>query len=203
MNPDHAPMLSPQDRRPMSAAPFGLLLLILLVMGLTGCGSRQVQDSLVGSTAQRLVSYAIDDLARALPESDFAGLAGQTLWIESHFVANSDLRHYADRRLAMELASRFDIEVVEDRLLAEHVLTVFYTSLGTDEDFRGFYLPLGFVPGLDAATRINLITLEKFHGVAEMYYYLGRDQRGDLLQSRQRTDALGLPIITIPLSTLP
>ena len=203
MNSDQAPMQSPQVRRPLSAAPFGLLLLILLATGLTGCGSRQVQDSLVGSTAQRLVSYAIDDLARALPESDFAELAGETLWIESHFVADSDLRHYADRRLAMELRGRFRIEVVEDRLLAEHVLTVFYTSLGTDEDFLGFYLPLGFVPGLDATTRINLITLEKFHGIAELYYYLGPAQRGEILQVRRRTDALGLPIITIPLNTLP
>lgn len=51
--------------------------------------------------------------------------------------------------------------------------------------------------------QINLITLEQFHGVAEMYYYIDQDQRSDILQSRQRTDALGLPIITIPLNTLP
>lgn len=177
--------------------------MILLALILSGCGSRQVQDSLVGSTAQRLVSYAIDDLARALPESDFSGLAGQTLIIESHFVADESLRAYADRRLAMELTSRFGIEVVNYPAMAQQVLTVFYTSLGTDQSFRGFYLPLGFVPGVDPSAQINLITLEQFHGVAELYYYLGPGPRSDLLQGRQRNDALGLPIITIPLNVLP
>ena len=180
-----------------------LAALLLILVTLTACGSRQVQDSLVGSTAQRLVSYAIDDLAGALPRSDFAPLAGQTIYIDSHFIGNADLQAYADRRLAVELTHRFAIEVIDDRLAAGHVLTVFYTSLGTDQDFSGFYLPLGFVPGLEATTRIDLITLQKFHGVAEMYYYLGRNGRSEMLQSRRRTDALGLPIITIPLSTLP
>lgn len=174
-----------------------------MALTLSGCGSRQVQDSLVGSTAQRLVSYAIDDLALSLPASDFSALSGQRLVIESHFIGDENLRSYADRRLAMELLNRFGIEVVGHRLMADQVLTVFYTSLGTDQAFRGFYLPLGFMPGVDDATRINLITLEQFHGVAEMYYYLGPTQRSDLLRSRQRTDALGLPIITIPLSPLP
>lgn len=177
--------------------------LILLIIVLTACGSRQVQDSLVGSTAQRLVSYAIDDLARSLPESDFAPLSGQRLRIESHFLENGDLRAYADQRLAMELSSRFGIEVVDGLMPADHSLVVFYTSLGTDQDHLGFFLPLGFVPGVDETVRINLITLEQFHGIAEMYYYLDQDLRSDILQSRKRTDALGLPIITIPLSTLP
>ena len=178
-------------------------LLVLLVLVLSACGSRQVQDSLVGSTAQRLVSYAIDDLAQELPDSDFAPLAGQTLFINSRFVGDGNLRDYADRRLAVELSSRFDINVVEEPMAAEHVLNVFYTSLGTDQDFRGFFLPLGFVPGVDESTRINLITLEQFHGVAELYYYLDAEKRSDILQVRRRTDALGLPIITIPLNTLP
>lgn len=177
--------------------------LIFLVIALSACGSRQVQDSLVGSTAQRLVSYAIDDLARALPESDFAPLAGQRVRIESHFLEDGELRAYADRRLAMELSSRFGIDVVDGLGPTDHVLTVFYTSLGTDQDHLGFFLPLGFVPGVDESTRINLITLEQFHGIAEMYYYLDNDQRGDIVQVRKRTDALGLPIITIPLTTLP
>lgn len=180
-----------------------LAVVLFLVIVLTACGSRQVQDSLVGSTAQRLVSYAIDDLARSLPESDFAPLSGQRLRIESHFLENGDLRAYADRRLAMELSSRFGIEVVDGLIPADHVLAVFYTSLGTDQDSRGFFLPLGFVPGVAETMQINLITLEQFHGVAEMYYYIDQDQRSDILQSRQRTDALGLPIITIPLNTLP
>lgn len=177
------------------------LLATLLVTLLTACGTRQVQDSLEGSTAQRLVSYAIDDLAESLPAEDFAELSGQRLRIESHFVGDDDLRVYADERLEMELETRFDILAVTEPP-ADRVLNVFYTSLGTDRDQRGFYLPLGFIPGVDQSAEVDLLTLEQFHGVAEMYYYLG-EERGEELDARIRTDSLGLPIITIPLNTLP
>jgi hypothetical protein len=178
-------------------------LLFLTIVALAGCSSRQAQDSLVGSTAQRLVSYAIDDLAGALPAGDFAELSGQRLRIESHFLGDPVLKAYADRRLAMELGARFGIEVVPAPVPVDQVLTVFYTSLGTDQGSRGFFLPLGFVPGVDETTQLNLITLEQFHGVAELYYYLGQDRAAEILRARRRTDALGLPIITIPLNTLP
>lgn len=192
----------PDLKRLNSAVPHVLCLLLTLVL-LAGCGSRQAQDSLVGSTAQRLVSYAIDDVAAALPAADFSELSGQRLRIDSHFLGENRLRYYADRRLALELESRFGIEVVSGGGPVDHVLTVFYTSLATDQGHRGFFLPLGFVPGLDEATRLNLVTLEQFHGVAELYYYLDHERADDVLRARRRTDALGLPIITIPLSTLP
>lgn len=221
-------------RRPL--AVLGVSVCALAIM--TGCSSRQVQDSLTGSTAQRLVSYAVDDLAKALPERDFAPLRGERVVIDSSFVGDPRLRDYADRRLSAELRTRFDIEVVaadpvaaDDAAIddgtaddvtaddvtadgvtaddltvdppAEHVLQIFYTSLGTDRDERGFYVPLGFVPGVEETTKIDLLTLEQFHGVAELYYYLDNERIDDPLRARIRTDALGLPIITIPLSTLP
>jgi hypothetical protein len=193
----------------LSHAPWPLIgrctALVLAGLLLAGCGSRQVQDSMVGSTAQRLVTHAIDDLIVNLPASDFEPLRGQRLLIQSHFIQRDELRRYADQRLAMELQGRFGIELVGNALQADQILTVFYTSLGTDQGVLGFYLPLGFVPGLAEGTRINLITLEQFHGVAELYYFLGQrgvEQRGPMLQGRVRTDALGLPIITIPISTL-
>jgi hypothetical protein len=95
--------------------------------------------------------------------------------------------------------------VVDDPLLADLQLQVFYTALGTDHSRKGFVLPIGFIPGVDASTQIDLISLDQFHGVAEMYYFLGpsgSEQRGDVLQARTRTDALGLPIITIPISSI-
>lgn len=182
------------------------VLLLLSVMVLSGCGSRQVQDSLVGSTAQRLVSYAIDEMARALPEEDFAPLRGQRLVLVSHGIGDPALQAYADARLAVELKGRFGVQLVDGLLPNDQVLQVFYTSIGTDQSTLGFFIPLGFVPGVDESTRINLITLEQFHGVVEMYYFLGPqgvEQRGEIVQARRRTDALGLPIITIPISTLP
>lgn len=179
-----------------------LIIAVLLLPLLAGCGARQVQDSLAGSTAQRLVSHAVDDLAVALPAGDFAALEGQRLAIDSNFLGDAAVRDYADHRLAMELTTRFGIEVVDDEA-AEHVLTVFYTSLGTDRDRRGFYIPLGFIPGIDQSTEIDLLTLQQFHGVAELYYYLDGERLDDPLRARIRTDSLGLPIITIPLTTLP
>jgi hypothetical protein len=182
-----------------------LLLLAAILTLLVGCGSRQLQDSLVGSTAQRLVTYSIDDLVRELPASDFERHAGQRLHMESHFIQHPEIRGYADERMRVELANRFDIEVVDADQPADAKLNVFYTSLGTDQGYHGFYVPLGFIPGMSETARVNLITLEQFHGVAEMYYYIGEngsEHRGDVIQARTRTDALGLPIITVPISTI-
>ncbi len=182
-----------------------LLIAILVLALLAGCGSRQLQDSLVGSTAQRLVTYSIDDLVRQLPDGDFAAHSGQRMHLESHFIQHPDLLAYADDRLSVELANRFDIEVVDADEPADAKLNVFYTSLGTDQGYHGFYVPLGFIPGMSETARVNLVTLEQFHGVAEMYYYIGEtgsEQRGDVIQARTRTDALGLPIITVPISTI-
>lgn len=183
----------------------GLALSALAVLLLAGCAARQVEDSLAGSTAQKLVTYSIDDLSAGLPEAHFSAWSGKKVMLDSHFPASSDLSAYADRRLAIELARRFNIDVVADAAAADAVLNVFYTSLGTDRDTKGFFLPLGFIPGMPPDARINLITLEQFQGVAEMYYFLGptgTETRGRVIQARTRTDALGLPVITIPINTI-
>lgn len=180
------------------------MLLVTLAL-LAACSSRQVQDSLVGSTAQRLVTHAIDQLIDGLPDKDFDALRGQSIYLQSHFIERDEIRNYSDQRLAIELQRRFGIRLSDDPGHADQILNVFYTSLATDQSLLGFYLPLGVVPGVDEGTRINLITWEQFHGVAEMYYFLGAsgsEQRGALIQGRSRTDALGLPIITIPISNL-
>jgi hypothetical protein len=185
---------------------FRLIGLALALVILSGCGSRQVQDSLVGSTAQRLVSYAVDELAQALPEEDFGPLRGQRLRMVSHGLADPELQAYADARLAVELQRRFGIQLVEGLQPSDQMLRVFYTSIGTDQGHFGFFLPVGYIPGIDEGSRINLVTHEHFHGVVELYYFLGPqgiEKRSDIVQARKRTDALGLPIITIPISTLP
>lgn len=182
-----------------------LTLICASLAVLTACGTRQVQDSLTGATAQQLVTHSIDDLARSLPEADFARHAGKRVHLASHFVEHADLQRYADQRLAVELARRYDMKMVDDPAEADLRLEVFYTALGTDHNRKGLVLPIGFIPGMNETTQINLITLEQFHGVAEMYYFLGpagSEQRGDVLQARTRSDALGLPIITIPVSTI-
>ncbi len=180
--------------------------LVLALALLSGCAARELQDNLAGATAQRLVTYAIEDLVSQIPEADFAPYRGQAMRLDSHFIAEDKLRNYADQRLARELLQRFDIRIVDPLdPEARFSLSVFYTALGTDQGLLGFYLPLGAVPGMDDNTRINLISLEQFHGVAEMFYFIdGEDmtRQGPRLLGRTRTDALGLPIITIPISSL-
>lgn len=184
---------------------FSRLLLLIPILVMTGCGSRQVQDSLVGSTAQRLMTYSIDEMVQQLPARDFDAWSGKSLALNSHFLDDNDIQEYADQRLAVELEQRFGIQVVTNPLAADGTINIFYTSLGTDQGHRGLFLPLGFMPGIDESTRINIITIEQFHGIAEMYYFIGQtgsELRGETIQARTRTDALGLPIITIPISTI-
>lgn len=179
-------------------------LAITLVV-LSGCAARQAQDSLTGSTAQQLVSYSVDDLVQSLPPADFEPWSGKRLLIRTHFVASEDIRRYADRRLELELARRFGIDSTFDIDEADGILNVFYTSLGTNRDTQGFFLPLGFMPGMSADSRINLLTLQQFQGVAELYYFVGEtgtETRGQVLRARTHSDSIGLPIITIPINTI-
>lgn len=188
----------------MSNSVLRLTLLVVCLGMLAACTTRQVQDSLTGATAQQLVTHSIDDLMRRVPEADFAPHSGKRVYLSSHFVEHVSAQRYADWRLGVELARRFDMELVNDPAEADIRLEVFYTALGTDQSTKGLVLPVGFVPGLDESTRINLITLDQFHGVAEMYYFLGPSgarHRGDVLQARTRNDAIGLPIITIPIDS--
>ncbi|HMA98199.1 MAG TPA: hypothetical protein VKO38_01950 [Wenzhouxiangella sp.] len=183
-----------------------LAFLCLTVLLTTGCATRQVQGSLAGSTAQRLVTYSIDELMEALPAEDFEPLRNQSLWLNSNFVEDGELKQYADQRLRLALKQRFGISFAKSKTQSDARLSVFYTSLATDQELAGFYLPLGVIPGFQEQTQINLITLEKFHGIAELFYFIesdGQVQRGSKLLRRTKTDALGLPIITIPLTRLP
>jgi len=180
-------------------------VLAFIMFLITGCAARQVQDSLVGSTAQKLVTYSVDDLAAALPEQHFDRWSGKRMRLDSNFLSHPEVQTYADRRIAVELARRFDIEVVDDAVFADATLNIFYTSLGTNRDTKGFFLPLGFIPGMAADMRINILTLEQFQGIAELYYFVGEtgtETRGRVIQARTRSDAVGLPIVTIPINNI-
>jgi hypothetical protein len=180
-------------------------LLLALLTITTGCSTRDLQDSLNGSTAQRLVTHSIDDLISGIEDEKLDALEGKKVFINSYFLSDSTLKDYADQRLAIELAGRFGAKIVGSQAESNEVMTVFYTSLGTDLDNFGISIPFGYVPGVDESTRLNIITLEKFHGISEMYYYIGEtgtENRSKVLQAKVKTDALGLPFITIPLSTI-
>ncbi len=182
-----------------------LSIIFCLLVLLSACSTREIQSSLTGSTAQRLVTHSIDDIVRLLPDEPFKDWRGSTLYLQTYFLHDSSIKAYADERLKQELKQRFGIQLTTEPQLAQHAMTVFYTSLATDKDTFGLTIPLGYVPGFDESTKLNILSLEKFHGIAELYYFIGKngdEKRQPTLQSVVKTDALGLPFITIPLSNL-
>jgi len=151
------------------------------------------------------MTHSIDDLVSGLSDPYLDQLKNKKVFLNSYFLSDSTLKNYADQRLSIELAGRFGAEVVKAQADSESVMTVFYTSLGTDIDSFGISIPLGYVPGVDNSTKLNIITLEKFHGISELYYYIGKtghEHRSKVIQAKVKTDALGLPFITIPLSNI-
>lgn len=182
-----------------------LSILIAALFTISACSTRDVQSELNGSSSQRLISHSIDDLVSKLDDSHLSDLKDQKVYINSYFIDDNQFKGYADQRLSIELQSRFGATVVDTQAESDQVMTVFYTSLATDFDSFGISIPFGYVPGVDESTRLNILTLEKFHGVSEMYYYVGptgTENRSKVIQAKVKTDALGLPFITIPLSNV-
>lgn len=186
-------------------AHFRITALICALLSISACSTRDVQSELNGSTSQRLISHSIDDLISQLDDPFLEELENKKVFINSYFVENSPFKHYADQRLAIELRTKFGATIVETQAESEQVMTVFYTSLATDVDSFGITIPFGYIPGVDESTKLNIITLEKFHGISELYYYVGptgTENRSKVIHAKVKTDALGLPFITIPLSSV-
>ena len=184
---------------------FRLSTLMLCFFLLSACSTRDVQSELNGSTAQRLISHSIDDLITQLVDPHLDELKDKKVFINSYFTDNNQFKDYADQRLALELRARFGANIADNIDESDHVMTVFYTSLATDFDSFGISIPFGAVPGVDESVRLNILTLEKFHGISEMYYYVGptgTENRSKVIHAKVKTDALGLPFITIPLSNI-
>ena len=182
-----------------------ILFTLILTTLVTGCSTRQLQGSLQGSTAQRLVTHSIDDMIGAIDGEKLEALTGQKVFLRSYFLKDAPLKAYADERLSLELSKRFGADMVETQGEADAVMTVFYTSLATDLDNFGITIPVGSVPGLESYSDLNVFSLEKFHGVSEMYYFVGptgTEHRSKVIHAKVKTDALGLPFITIPLSNI-
>lgn len=184
---------------------FRLSLVIITFSLLSACSTRDVQSTFNGSTSQRLISHSIDDLVAKLDDIHLNDLKDKNVYINSYFIEASPFKLYADKRLALELESRFGATVVDTQAESDQVMTVFYTSLATDFDSFGISIPLGYIPGVEDSTEIKIITLDKFHGISEMYYFVGptgTENRSKVIHAKVKTDALGLPFITIPLSNI-
>lgn len=183
------------------------LLMFLLIVFLCSCSSQQISDRYNGATEQRLLSHSINDLAEALPKTDFAAVEGKTVFVECHFLNAIEPVEYAKQRLVMELINTYNCQIVTQQSDAEVTLQIFFTALGTNLDKFGLSLPDLVVPGAGVVSSIDIIALEKFHGVTEMYYYFLDESnhiiaKGKPLKTVTRNDSLNLPIISIPINTV-
>lgn len=184
-----------------------LTLIILLSLFISGCSTRQVISELDGSTAQRLITHSVDHLMQKIPADDFSFCRDKKIYIQPHFIKDSPLLSYATARFKMELGQRFGCQIVDSKQDADYNVNLFFTSIGTEFDIFGLSIPFLVIPGYTGASNINILAVEMFHGISEMYYYVSNAEgqflfRRDKTLAKVRTDSFALPFITFPVNTM-
>ncbi len=183
------------------------VLTMVLVCCCWSCSTREVVDDFSGSTAQRLTTYSVDAAMEKLPEEPLSLLTEKRVHLECAFAEAMPAIDYARRRLEVELIERYDCTLVESPEEAEILLRFFFNSLGTDAEHAGFQTPEFSLPGVPVVPGIDILTLNMFHGITECYYYILDANRqvlakGDRVKAVIRSDKIGLPIISIPVTHL-
>ena len=184
---------------------FGTVMILALLC--SSCSTRGIHNKYNGATEQRLITRSVDALVKKLPEKDFMPLKEKTVYLACHFIEDSAALKYAKTRIELELLEKYKVTLVTTPDLADKVIHIFFNAIGTDQDNIGFQTPEFIIPGLNGSMEINLLSLNMFHGVSELYYYIldqdsAKIMRGAKIKSRIRTDRLALPIISIPINTL-
>ncbi|THB81571.1 MAG: hypothetical protein D3926_01410 [Desulfobacteraceae bacterium] len=184
-----------------------LLGLIVITTFTQSCSTRGVHDEYFGATEQRLLTHSIDQLVSMLPENDFKPVKGQRVFVECHFIENNHPLQYAAARIKLEMTQKYSLSIVDSIEKADVIFDFFFTAIGTDRDDIGFSTPEFVIPGMAGVVKIDLISLDMYHGVSELYYFMtdsktGEISKRDRIRSIIRTDKLALPIISIPINTL-
>lgn len=183
------------------------LTVVLIVLLLTACSTREVVKKRAGSTEQRLITYSIEKMINALPEEDFNPYRGKRVELNTHFIIQDELLGYADRMLRLSLQHRFGIDIISSGETSDAIIDIFFDSIGTDADSFGLSIPLVNLSDTSQSTRIDLLALDMYHGVTECHYYIRDLQRDTLIKSdkilaRIRTDKVATPIFNFPVSNL-
>lgn len=171
---------------------------------LSGCTTRQVSNTLEGSTAQRLVTLSLDRFIEALAEQpEIAALKGKTARLGVHFLKDHQLLAYATRLLTAQLQIIHDMKIVEPGGAADFEVDVFFNSMGTDSDDFGLTIPtLGLVTTNDGT--IDILALDMYHGITEGYAIVKADggtiQKTERVLARIRRDNISTPVISFPLN---
>lgn len=181
-----------------------LAVAVLSACALTSCSTRQVSTTLEGSTAQRLVTYSLDQFIADLSEQpEITALEGKTVHLGVHFLTEHPLLDYATRLINAQLNLTHGIKVAAPGEASEYDLDVFFNSMGTDSDDFGLSIPsLGLVASADS---INILALDMYHGVTEGYAIVKTNADGSLQQTervlaRIRKDNVSTPVIDFPLN---
>ena len=184
--------------------PARLAVALLSTCVMVGCSTRQVSTTLEGSTAQRLVTYSLDQFIEDLGEQpEISELEGETVHLRVHFLREHPLLDYATRLINAQLNLKHGIRVAAPGEDVDHEIDVFFNSMGTDNDDFGLSIPsFGLVASADA---INILALDMYHGVTEGYAIVKTTADGSLQQTervlaRIRKDNVSTPVIDFPLN---
>ena len=193
------------SRRPSRRGALSVAL-VAACAAAAGCSTRQVVEPLSGSTAQRLVTYSLDQFVEdLLAQPEIVALAGEPVRLDVHFLRGHPLGDYAQRLIDAQLRLTHGIRTARAGESAATELDVFFNSLGTDNDSFGLSVPtLGLVPGSDS---VDVLALDMYHGITEGYAVI-RSQEGEAIErtervlARVRRDNVATPVIDFPINQL-
>lgn len=183
-----------------------ILASVLMTVIVAGCSTRQVSDTLEGSTAQRLVTYSLEKFIADLVSQPELSLTNHSVHLQVHFLADHPMADYATRLLTAQLEMTHSMQVKPANESADFQVDVFFNSIGTDRDDFGLTVPsLGLFTGVDS--RIELLAIDMFHGITEghaMIRPLTGDpashsvSRTERILTRIRRDKVSTPILELP-----
>ena len=145
------------------------ILLAVCLSTLTACATRQVTDTVSGSSAQRLVTYSIEKFVPKLLAAEELNLIdNKRVFLRTHFLNNYALLDYATELLAYRLRAERGVVMAAKDEPRDYDLDVFFNSMGTDNDSYGLSVPtFGVVASADS--RISLLAIDRYHGITEGY----------------------------------
>ncbi len=193
------------SHNPLNRSLLAVALLTTCVMA-AGCSTRQVVDPLSGSTAQRLVTYSLDQFVEELlAQPEIVAMAGETVQLGVYFLREHPLADYSERLIDAQLQLTHGIRVAGPEESTSVELDVFFNSMGTDNDSFGLSVPtLGLTPG---ASSVDLLALDMYHGITEGYAVVrweegGSIQKTERLLARIRRDNVSTPVFDFPFNQL-
>ncbi len=179
---------------------------IPVLLLLFGCSTRQVSNTLEGSTAQRLVTYSLEKFVVELADQPELTLKNKRVHLNIHFLQGHPMIDYASELLAVQLELVHGIQVSAAEDPADFQIDVFFNSLGTDVDNFGLTVPtFGLITTTDS--RLEVLALDMFHGVTEGHAIVKPEAGGEIRRTKRiltriRRDNVSTPVVEFPLNQL-